>query len=122
MQSRGYMGLGLVQYDTHVGFRSRQQCGCLLRDSQVSLLRFEDEDHDVHKSRQPRRNAGLADGWHVENDVIVITGLELRHQTGELSGQIASSTITVRSLGHDEKVVLDLGADGIMQSFVQPGY
>ena len=93
-----------------MGFRLGQEVGGPLDDVPVRLLRFEDQQHHVHESRQPRRDADLADRRHVKNDVIEVAGFELRHEFHESLRQNPGKLVAARFLGDDIEIVLDLGA------------
>ena len=66
--------LPLVQNYSDMAARLGKHFRSALNNLPVGLLRFHNDQHHIHKPRQPRRNTDLADGGHVENNVIVIAG------------------------------------------------
>ena len=80
MQALGHIVLGLVQHGTDMRFGLGQQGRGTLDQVPVCLLGLDHEQDHVHETGQAWCNANLADRRHVENDVVKITGLQLRHQ------------------------------------------
>src|SRR2546426_9921106 len=66
-----HVGLGFVQDDAAVGFGLGQQVGGAFDHVAIGSLGFDDQEHHVHVARQSRGGAELADGRHVEHNVVV---------------------------------------------------
>src|ERR1043166_8231522 len=121
LEDAGDVGFAFVQNNAEVGLGFGKQIGGPFDDVAVGFFRFDDEEHDVHKLRQPGSGADLTDRRHVENDVVVVAGLELWHQVLEALGKHPRQVVAVAGFGNDIQIVLDEGGVALaeFQSVIQ---
>ena len=111
---------GLVEHGADGGLGFAQQFRDAFDNILIGLFGFDDQQHHVHEAGKPGGGAGLVDGRHVENNVVVFAGLELGHQRRKLLGQVGRQQVAVGLLGGGIEIGFDQRALFLgFQDFIQ---